>query len=85
MGVDAADFAEVVFCGHCVPLVQGEHVNTFGDPEPAEWNAGDDCAFSPAEGAVAPAWILEAIFKVNLELDSTAMTTSTLSFHDDAR
>jgi hypothetical protein len=85
MRVDAADTTEIVFRRHRVPLIQREHICSLGNPQPVQWNTGDDGAFSSAKRTIAASQFAEAILEVDLKFNDAAMATSFLRFHDFVR
>jgi hypothetical protein len=94
MGVNAADGAEVMLRGHGVELVEPQRILALDDPDAGKRNRGDYRALSPADRAVAPARVNDAVRQVEFQHDSTAVAccqmfrvdngSSNLLDHDDS-
>ena len=78
VGVDAAVATEVMLCGVGVELVETQCLLALDDFDSGKRDGGDDCAFAPANGAVAPARIDHTIGEIKFKHHGAAMATEAM-------
>lgn len=76
VGVDAAVRAEIVLGGMRIELVELQVLGALEDADAAQRDRGDNGPFAPANGAIAAAWVDDAVWQIEFQLHQAAMTRS---------